>query len=89
MFSDQNVFCDGCGVEFYLDDMYVVNDEFEDRRIECQDCHNFQMENREEIRCESCGEYFDMHHIDHSDRFVGESSLCPYCGDLLFEDDAY
>ena len=76
---DVEVFCDGCGQKFYEDDMYVVNDEFGDRRVECQDCHNFQMESRDEVRCESCGEYFDLVHSE-GDFMV---PTCPYCGDPL------
>lgn len=84
MFSDKRVVCDGCANEFNEEDVYIVNDEFSDKRIECQDCHNFQMESREEIMCDSCGEYFDMVHIELR---IGDEAFCPYCGESLEDYD--
>ena len=68
--------CKNCDKELSDDEQVPVNCGYEDEFYECDNCHEYSMEDDSVILCESCGSYYTPNHAKNN-----EGSSCPYCSD--------
>jgi len=66
------------------DDIYVVNSELEDEFVECEDCHDYALENNIETHCECCGGLFTYDQLLENPK-NSKKEICPYCKEIWCE----